>query len=112
MEENIDHSKITSFSFASRKTPEWMCHQLVRCNCCDLVFNPKPTSVDELAQSYHEAAYDSSEEANDAAKSYMVAIAPALRRLQNREVALEIGTGTGIFLEHLVGVGFKEVIGS
>jgi len=111
MEENIDSSQISNFSFASRKTPEWMCHQLVRCHHCSLVFAPTPPSVDELAQAYHEAAYDSSEEANDAARSYMGAIAPALRRLLQKKAALEIGTGTGIFLEHLVGAGFEQGIG-
>jgi hypothetical protein len=77
MEENIDSSKISSFSFASRKIPEWMCHQLLRCKDCSLVFASNPPSVANLAQAYHEAAYDSSEEASDAAKSYINAISPA-----------------------------------
>ena len=111
MDENIDPSQISSFSFASRKTPEWMCHQLVCCKQCSLVFAPKPPSVDELAHAYHEAAYDSSEEANDAARSYMNAIAPALKQLPQKKAALEIGTGTGIFLEHLAQSGFEQVIG-
>jgi len=111
MHENIDPSQISDFSFASRKTPEWMCHQLVRCHSCSLVYAPKPPSVDELAQAYHQAAYDSSEEANDAAKSYMQAISPVLRPLAQKDAALEIGTGTGIFLEHLLDSGFKEVVG-
>ena len=111
MDENIDPSQISDFSFASRKTPEWMCHQLVRCHSCSLVYAPNPPSVDELAQAYHQAAYDSSEEANDAAKSYMQAISPALRGLVKKDTALEIGTGTGIFLEYLLDSGFNEVVG-
>ena len=110
-EENIDLKRISDFSFASRKTPEWMCHQLVRCHSCSLVYAPNPPSVDELAQAYHQAAYDSSEEANDAAQSYMKAISPALRRLSQKNTALEIGTGTGIFLEYLLDAGFNEVVG-
>lgn len=111
MQENIDPSRISSFSFSSRKTPEWMCHQLLRCHHCSLVYVPSPPSVDELAQAYHEASYDSSEEANDAANSYLRAIAPTLKRLPNKGAALEIGTGTGIFLEHLLNAGFERVLG-
>lgn len=111
MDENIDTSQISRFSFASRKIPEWMCHQLLRCNLCSLVYVPDPPSVDELAHAYHEAAYDSSDDANDAATSYFAAINTTLMRLSKRGAALEIGTGTGIFLEHLLNAGFKEVMG-
>jgi SAM-dependent methyltransferase len=111
MEENIDTSKISKFSFASRKTPELMCYKLVCCQCCSLVFVTQPPSVAELANAYHEAAYDSSEEASDAAQSYISAIFPTINSLPQKKLALEIGTGTGIFLEYLVAAGFKEVIG-
>ena len=111
MEENIDASQISEFSFASRKAPEWMCHRLVRCQTCSLVYAPTPPSVEELAQAYHQAAYDSNEEANDAAKSYMIAISPALRQLKSKKSALEIGTGTGIFLEYLSQAGFASTVG-
>src|SRR5450830_1071724 len=108
---NIDPELISGFSFASRKTPEYMCHQLVRCRICDLVYADTPPAVEELAQAYHTASYDSAEEANDAAMSYAEAIKPVLQALAHRGVALEIGTGTGIFLEHLKSDGFSELIG-
>jgi SAM-dependent methyltransferase len=111
MEENIDPIKISDFSFSSRKTPEWMCHKLLRCQCCDLVYVSSPPSVDELARAYHDASYDSTDEANDAATSYIYAIEPALKLLPQRGRALEIGAGTGIFLEHLISAGFCEVVG-
>jgi len=109
--ENISPEKISSFSFASRKLPEYMCHHMVRCNVCDLVYADMPPQEEELAESYHAASYDSSEEADDAAKSYIAAIQPALARLNQRESALEIGTGTGIFLEHLKSAGFATLVG-
>lgn len=108
---NIDPDRLSGFSFASRKTPEFMSHQMVRCGTCDLVYVDEPPAVEELARAYHTAAYDSTEEANDAATSYMTAIKPILASLPNRGVALEIGTGTGIFLEHLKAAGFSQVIG-
>jgi SAM-dependent methyltransferase len=111
LEENLDRSRLSEFSFASRKSPEFMCHHLVRCRTCDLVYADRPPSEEELAQAYHAASYDSSEEANDAASAYIRAIEPVLARLPDRGRALEIGTGTGIFLEHLQRTGFRELVG-
>lgn len=111
IERNIDPAKLSGFSFASRKEPEYMCHRLVQCPNCDLVYADQPPDADELAHAYHVADYDSSEEANDAAAAYILAIQPVLGMLARRQSALEIGTGTGIFLDCLSREGFAEVTG-
>jgi 2-polyprenyl-3-methyl-5-hydroxy-6-metoxy-1,4-benzoquinol methylase len=108
--ENYDVSKISSSSFASRKEPEFMCHRLVECPQCDLVYVDSPPSQENLADSYHVADYDSSEEADDAALSYIKALQSTFNRLTLGS-ALEIGTGTGVFLEYLVKSGFTSVEG-
>ena len=110
--ENINKNRISKFSYASRKEPEYMCHQLVSCRECDLVFASSPPEQDELAQAYHVAAYDSSSEASDAAKSYIKAMQPILGKLEHKNKVLEIGSGTGVFLELLQDeYGFTELIG-
>ena len=111
IEKDIDPVKLSGFSFASRKEPEYMCHQLVQCATCDLVYANQPPGEDELAHAYHMADYDSSEEANDAATSYIRAIRPTLDKLAQHQSALEVGTGTGAFLEHLSREGFTELVG-
>jgi SAM-dependent methyltransferase len=111
LEENIDPSRIDGFSFASRKAPEYMCHRLQRCLACDVVYADRPPPPDELARAYHQAAYDSSEEADDAAVAYIGAAQRLLQRLPSRTAALEIGTGTGIFLEKLHAAGFQRLVG-
>ena len=111
VQESIDRSKLTQFSFASRKVPEYMSHRLVRCPTCDLVYVDRPPGEDELAHAYHVADYDSAEEANDAASAYIRAIAPTLAQLKRRDSALEIGTGTGVFLDHLARAGFRTLAG-
>lgn len=108
---NIEREKLTQYSYASRKTPEFMCHHLIRCKTCDLVYADQPPSDAELAHAYHEAHYDTPDEASDAALAYIHAIQPALERLPHHRCALEIGTGTGIFLEHLRQHGFEELVG-
>jgi SAM-dependent methyltransferase len=110
-ENNIDPAKLSSFSFASRKNPEFMCHRLVQCPTCDLVYANQPPSEDELSHAYHAADYDSSEEANDAAVAYIQAMQSALHTIERKQSALEIGTGTGVLLEHLSNAGFTRLIG-
>lgn len=111
LDNNIDTEKLSSYSFASRKTPEYMTHRLVQCPVCDLVYVIQPPTEDELLRAYHVAAYDSADEANDAASAYLRAMNASLLSLENKQRALEIGTGTGIFLELLHNAGFVEVIG-
>jgi SAM-dependent methyltransferase len=111
LEQRIDSTKLSAYSFASRKTPEFMNHRLMQCPTCDLVYVDQPPADAELARAYHEAEYDSSEEADDAAAAYIRAIRPILSRLRDRRSALEIGTGTGVFLEHLRRAGFEMLVG-
>jgi SAM-dependent methyltransferase len=108
---NIDLARVDEFSYASRKTPEYMNLNLVQCQRCDLVYADEPPSQYDLAHAYHVADYDSVEEADDAAATYMRAMQPLLNALPRRESALEIGTGTGALLEPLARQGFTELVG-
>lgn len=109
--ENIDEKRISGFSYASRKEPEFMCHRLVRCRLCDLVYASNPPEENHLANAYHVSEYDSAEEADDAALAYIKTIRPILKNLKAKKKVLEIGSGTGIFLELLKDQGFEELIG-
>jgi len=111
LKNNIDPAQMSAFSFASRKLPEFMCHQLVQCPTCDLVYANEPPDQSVLAHAYHVADFDSAQEADDAAAAYDRAIQPVLANLKNKDAALEIGTGTGIFLEILKTRGFKNLVG-
>jgi SAM-dependent methyltransferase len=111
LERNIEVSRHTALSFASRKPPEFMCHHLARCPTCDLVYADDPPGQEELAQAYHQADFDSAEEADDAAEAYIRAIGPLLAALPSRRAALEIGAGTGVFLGKLQPFGFGELVG-
>ena len=111
LQQNIDASKLSDFSFSSRKTPEFMSHLLVQCPTCDLVYVKAPPDAAVLAQAYHVADFDSAEEADDAAAAYERALRPMLGTLKHRTAALEIGTGTGVFLDVLATHGFKHLVG-
>ncbi|MBW0017773.1 MAG: class I SAM-dependent methyltransferase [Mycobacterium sp.] len=108
---NVDPQRLDQFSYASRKTPEYMNLNLVQCLKCDLVYADEPPSQDDLAHAYHLADYDSAEEADDAAATYIRAMQPLLAALPMRESALEIGTGTGALLDRLAHQGFTKLVG-
>ncbi len=109
--ETRDESRVSASSFASRKVPEYMSHAMVLCRACDLAYVDRPPTAASLAASYHEADYDSAEEAEDAADAYARALQPMLDRLKERDAALEIGTGTAAFLERLADSGFAKLVG-
>jgi SAM-dependent methyltransferase len=111
LEQNIDTAKLSPLSFASRKPPEFMSHRLVSCQGCGLVYADEPVDQEVLARAYHSADFDSAEEAADAAESYARAIQPLLTALRNKGRALEIGSGTGVFLEKLAQAGFEHLLG-
>lgn len=111
MDERVDSSKISDFTYASRKLPEFMCLRLVRCTDCDLIYAPTPPATDFLVTAYSEAAYDSGPEALAAARSYAEALAPYVARLAGRNAAVDVGAGSGPLLPWLHENGFNPVIG-
>ena len=110
-EANVDLQKFDAFAFASRKTPEYMHWRLVSCTRCDLLYaNPIPRPED-LAAAYHEAAFDSREEARLASRTYGRFLPRIIERLKDRDSAVDIGTGDGAFLQALLDAGFTDVVG-
>ncbi len=109
--EHIDSHKVSDFTYASRKEPEFMCLRLVRCTNCDLVFAPTPPATNILSAAYSEAGFDSSEEAHAAAVSYAKALFPYVSQLAGRNAAVDVGAGSGPLLPWLQERGFSPVIG-
>ncbi|TXN07545.1 class I SAM-dependent methyltransferase, partial [Methylobacterium sp. WL122] len=108
---SVDPARIGSFSFASRKRPEFMSFRLVRCLTCQTVYAAEAPSAETLADAYAAADYDTSEEADLAAQTYARALAPFLDAGIRDGAALEIGAGTGSFLRELQRLGFRHVTG-
>jgi SAM-dependent methyltransferase len=110
-ESTFDPSRLDAFAFASRKFPEYMHHRLVRCPVCKLLYASPAPDPKGLETAYHEAAYDSSEEAGYAARTYGRLLNRILPNLPDKVGALDIGTGDGAFLTELLRAGFSEVSG-
>lgn len=108
---SLDPARLSGSSFASRKAPEFMSFKLLRCTVCKTVYAAVAPPAEVLAQAYHEADYDSSEEALLAAETYAAALAPMMAALPRMDRVLEIGTGTGALLGRLLKAGFREAVG-
>lgn len=110
-DEYIDPNHVGSLSYASRKPPEFMCLNLIRCTNCDLVYTPSPPTADFLQKAYSDAGFDSGSEAIAAAHTYAAALTPFIEQLPGRGAAIDIGAGSGPLLPWLKDQGFSPVIG-
>ncbi len=111
LDRHIDEQCIDGFSYASRKTPEYMCYKLVRCPICDIVYACESPTAISIGQAYSQASYDSKKEALLAAETYEKTLMPHLSKISDRRGVLDIGTGTGAFLQKMKANGFSELIG-
>jgi SAM-dependent methyltransferase len=111
LRKSLDETKLSAASFSSRKTPEFMSYHLVRCTRCATVFASEAPGAGALAEAYVEADFSTAAEADFAAATYRKALAPYLEALPSRGIAIEAGSGTGAFLNHLSQLGFQECIG-
>ena len=110
-EAQVDAGKVSNFTFASRKRPEFMHHRLVLCQACDLLYASPAPRAESLDQAYAAAAYDSAEEAGYASATYGALLPDLLARLPPEGGALDIGTGDGSFLAVLRAAGVDDVVG-
>src|SRR5260221_10652077 len=107
----FDPNALDSFAFSSRKLPEYMHYRILECTGCDLLYaNPLPTQR-ALEEAYHEAAFDSAEEAHHASVTYAEFLPGIVDKLAERGAAVDIGTGDGAFLEQLSRYGFGRIVG-
>jgi len=110
-DERIDSTQVGDFTYASRKTPEFMCFRLVCCINCDLVYAPTPPTEEFSQEMYTNADYDSNSEALYAARTYADELEKNLKNVAKRNAAIDVGTGSGPLLPFLQTKGFHPVIG-
>lgn len=103
--------KLSAFSYASRKEPEFMSLRLVRCGGCGLVYADDPPRDAALASAYASAAYDSGDEANCAARTYAACLAAHCGQISPKRAAIDVGAGNGALLPWLASAGFSPVVG-
>ena len=108
LKKNIKSDLINKYSFSSRKVPEFMNFLLIKCKKCHLIYANNIPSDNAIFNLYKKSSYVSSHDAYDAASTYFEYLKPYFL---HKSRALEIGSGTGIFLELLRQSGFKKIVG-
>ncbi len=111
IEPHFDLTKLDSFSFSSRKVPEFMHLRMVVCAECDLLYATPIPDTAFVEQAYHAADFDTGAESRCAARTYAEYLPRIVAELPDRVGALDIGAGDGAFLAELVRAGFSEVRG-
>lgn len=110
-ESSFDAGQLDRVSFSSRKLPDYRHHRLIVCPVCDALYASPAPKPGQLAQAYHEAGFDTSEESHFAARTYAALLPEIIRHLPDLAAAIDIGTGDGAFLEQLLSRGFASVVG-
>lgn len=109
--EKIDQNLISNFSFASRKNPEYMRHELVRCVYCSLIYTNKPLKKSIIEKLYFNADFNSSLYADQASNAYINGLLLIIKKLNIKSEILDVGCGEGSFIYKLFKLGFNNVTG-
>ena len=110
LNKNIKSKKINEYSFSSRKVPEFMNYELIRCNECTFIYAINIPEQNKVKEEYANSVFVSNDDENDAANTYFQIIKDNIK-FKNYENAIEIGAGSGSFIEKLKNLGFKNIIG-
>lgn len=111
VESNFDPSRLNTYSFASRKIPEFMHFRMIICPDCDLCYATPIPNLSWFHKEYIEADFDAAIESRHAAQSYAECLKKNISSLPALNGALDIGTGDGAFLGELLNLGLTRVQG-
>jgi len=111
LKEKIDLNLLNNFSFASRKNPEFLRHQLVKCLKCNLIYTNKPMKQEIINSLYSSADFNSSIYAEQATKAYIYGLRSVISNLNLKSHILDVGCGEGSFLKKISEIGFKNILG-
>jgi SAM-dependent methyltransferase len=106
---NIKEEKFTPTTYASRKSPELMHHDLLQCENCSSLFVEVPPNSDELIRNYVDASFDSKVESDFAAATYCRYL-ERLNLIRGKTI-LDIGCGDGAFIKLALVLGASSVQG-
>jgi SAM-dependent methyltransferase len=102
---------LTPAIFSARRITEHWHYRILRCATCSLVFSSPVLSQKRLQELYGESTITYTKEIANITRSYARHLQPYINSIPNRATALEIGCGSGFFLEWLKTIGFCNLIG-
>ena len=109
--EELGDGAFTSERFSARRVPDRIHYRMVRCGNCGLIRSDPVLEETELAGLYAASQLTYATEAEFAGDTYARYLREVLPLAPGRDRLLEIGCGSGFFLERALDLGFTEVSG-
>lgn len=110
LKKNIKLKEINIHSFSSRKIPEFMNYELIKCSECDLIYAINVPGLNYLYGNYSNSIFLSKKQEEEAAETYFQMLNKYVK-FKKKNKAFEVGCSSGSFLTKLKKLGFKEVRG-
>jgi SAM-dependent methyltransferase len=101
----------TSERFSARRLPDRVHYRMVRCRNCGLLRSDPIVDESETARLYAASEFTYAQEASFAGETYARYLRELIPLLPAQDRLLEIGSGSGFFLERALDLGFAEVVG-
>ncbi len=115
---NFTPQDLNANIFSARRMPDKIHYRLVRCQKCGLVRSDPIVDPETLAELYAKSSQTYDAEVSNLMDSYARYLERATNRLNllhpgnlHTETLLEIGCGSGFFLERALEYGFQRVVG-
>ena len=108
---NFQASDLNPEVFSARRLPDRLHYRMVRCGECGVLRSDPILSDGELAALYAQSEFTYASEAEFTRKTYGRYLQRALRLVRDRGALLEIGCGSGFFLQEALAQGFREAWG-
>jgi len=110
--QRLSATSLSGYSFSARRARRIEHYRIVRCNGCGLVRSSPVAGESTINSLYEESSFIYSSEAPYAASTYADLYLHAVKASGIRpESVLEIGCGTGFFLEAAMSMGVGDVAG-
>ena len=107
---NVDADTLDDVIFSARRPPDGIHFRMVRCRTCGLIRSDPIVPADHLARLYAESHFDESEVTN-LRRTYGRVLDELDRHGARKDALLEIGSGTGFFLEEARTRGYRRTVG-
>ena len=108
---NFQPSDLNHHVFSARRLPDRLHYRMVRCGQCGLLRSDPILTDEELSRLYSGSEFTYAAEAEFTGATYLEYLRKALPLVRRRGRIMEIGCGSGFFLEHALDEGFEEAWG-
>ncbi len=108
---NFDQETFNAAVFSARRLPDGIHYRLVRCNRCGLVRSDPVADAEVLTALYTRSVVTYEDEIPDLKFTYGRYLSRTEHYFTSKGALLEVGGGSGFFLEQALAQGYKDVWG-